>query len=159
MSISPKFEIEVRSGDSQSSSTVMKDTFVIGRAPTCDVVIDHPQVSREHIRVEYKNEKLYIIDLGSSHGSSINGKTLTAKKSYPHSASDELILAKKAAKITINQISKPQPFSIQPELSSPDFSMPEVPSIENESSKVSTPHFFGNTGQPKSQLLLSRQNP
>ncbi|MDZ4661164.1 MAG: FHA domain-containing protein [Pseudomonadota bacterium] len=157
MSEVPKFEIEVRKGESQSSSAVMKDVFVIGRAPTCDVVIEHPQVSREHLRIEWKNEKLFVVDLSSSHGTSLNGNELTPHKAYHYTTKDELTLARKAATITINQISKPQTETIQIELSSPDFSVPHVPIPSQANAKITTTHFLGNTTKVPTQVNSSEQ--
>jgi pSer/pThr/pTyr-binding forkhead associated (FHA) protein len=44
------------------------DTFVIGRGPTCDLVIDSPRVSREHVRVSRQGVVFVLEDLGSSNG-------------------------------------------------------------------------------------------
>ena len=144
-----KFEVEVKKGDSQSSSTVTKETFVVGRAPTCDVIIDHPQVSREHLRVEWKDEKIFITDLGSSHGTSLNGKPLTPKKSSQYISGDNLTFANKVVSITINQLSKSQTQSLQIELSTPDFSVPQVPvpSSIDLGPKITGTHFLGATSK------------
>ncbi len=40
----------------------------IGRAQTCDLVLQDPAVSREHVKIELRRSGFYITDLGSSHG-------------------------------------------------------------------------------------------
>jgi hypothetical protein len=48
----------------------------IGRSEDNQIVIEDSQISRHHARIELKNEELYITDLGSSNGTSINGAAI-----------------------------------------------------------------------------------
>jgi mono/diheme cytochrome c family protein len=50
---------------------------VIGRDPSCDIVVDDPQVSRRHARVWPWGDGFAIEDLGSTGGTSVNGVALT----------------------------------------------------------------------------------
>ncbi len=50
-----------------------KDHLIIGRDPTCDVVISHPIVSKKHAEIIRQNGKPVIIDLGSVNGTYVNG--------------------------------------------------------------------------------------
>ncbi|MBK6689600.1 MAG: FHA domain-containing protein [Deltaproteobacteria bacterium] len=45
-----------------------KDTFIIGRSRTCDLVIPSSKVSRQHSGICRENGELYIEDLGSANG-------------------------------------------------------------------------------------------
>lgn len=45
-----------------------KDTFIIGRSRTCDLVISSSKVSRQHSSVVRENGEYYIEDLGSANG-------------------------------------------------------------------------------------------
>ncbi len=47
---------------------VEKDTFIIGRSRTCDLVIPSSKVSRQHSGVVRENGEYYIEDLGSANG-------------------------------------------------------------------------------------------
>ena len=51
---------------------------VIGRNPTADIVIAHPEVSQRHARVFYQEERFFIEDLKSSNGTFINGQRIQA---------------------------------------------------------------------------------
>jgi hypothetical protein len=46
----------------------------IGRSPACPVVIADPMVSREHAEIRYEAGTFTITDLGSAHGTSVNGQ-------------------------------------------------------------------------------------
>jgi ABC-type multidrug transport system ATPase subunit len=52
----------------------VKRPLTIGRATTCDIVLDAQQVSRFHSRVEFIKDRYYIMDLGSMNGTFINGR-------------------------------------------------------------------------------------
>ena len=45
-----------------------KDTFIIGRSRTCDLVIPSSKVSRQHSGICRENGEYYIEDLGSANG-------------------------------------------------------------------------------------------
>jgi ABC-type multidrug transport system ATPase subunit/pSer/pThr/pTyr-binding forkhead associated (FHA) protein len=50
-----------------------KEHLVIGRDPSCDVVIAHPIVSKRHAEIVKQNGKIMIVDLGSVNGTFVNG--------------------------------------------------------------------------------------
>jgi len=55
--------------------TLKPQSTVIGRNPTCDVVIDRADVSRRHAEISWTPSNQWMIkDLGSSNGTFVNGK-------------------------------------------------------------------------------------
>ncbi len=50
-----------------------KEHIVIGRDPSCDVVIAHPVVSKKHAEIIKQNGKSLVVDLGSVNGTFVNG--------------------------------------------------------------------------------------
>jgi pSer/pThr/pTyr-binding forkhead associated (FHA) protein len=59
---------------------VEKDSFVIGRSGQCDVVIAHESISRRHCQIDYHNGDLYVTDLGSINGVSVDGEKIEPEK-------------------------------------------------------------------------------
>ncbi len=57
-----------------------KDTMIIGRSRTCDVVIPSAKVSRQHASISRVDGELYIEDLGSANGVWFNGEKVTRAK-------------------------------------------------------------------------------
>ncbi|MBY0230184.1 MAG: ATP-binding cassette domain-containing protein, partial [Gemmataceae bacterium] len=51
-----------------------KERVVAGRAPDCDIRLDHPSVSRYHARFERRDGVLHVSDLGSVNGIFLHGK-------------------------------------------------------------------------------------
>jgi DNA-binding winged helix-turn-helix (wHTH) protein len=56
----------------------LSQTLVLGREPTCDVVIADRQISRFHARLTPTPEGVILEDLGSKNGTNHNGTLLTA---------------------------------------------------------------------------------
>ena len=44
----------------------------IGRAPTNNIVLESTFVSKEHVRILYRDRSLWVEDLGSRNGTSVN---------------------------------------------------------------------------------------
>ena len=51
-------------------------TITIGRKSTCDLVLDDPQISREHARVIVSEASSAIQDLSSGNGVQVNGRRI-----------------------------------------------------------------------------------
>lgn len=49
--------------------------LAVGRLPSCQIVVDHPQVSRSHARLEWlpDEERWCVVDAGSQAGTRVNG--------------------------------------------------------------------------------------
>ncbi|EMS65182.1 Kanadaptin [Triticum urartu] len=59
-----------------------KGAYMFGRIDLCDFVLEHPTISRFHAVLQFRNDgQVFLYDLGSTHGSSIN-KTQVKKKMY-----------------------------------------------------------------------------
>ncbi len=52
---------------------------VVGRAPTCDLVINHPTVSRQHTRIRFEAGRCFAADAGSRYGTRVNGTPLAGE--------------------------------------------------------------------------------
>ncbi len=59
---------------------VTAERFIIGRGPHCDLVIDSPRVSREHVALTRKGILFYIEDLNSSNGTWFGEERVTTRE-------------------------------------------------------------------------------
>jgi|APLak6261679142_1056127.scaffolds.fasta_scaffold00206_6 hypothetical protein len=59
---------------------VQTDRFIIGRGPQCDLVIDSPRVSREHVALTRSGIRYFIEDLNSSNGTWYGEERVTKRE-------------------------------------------------------------------------------
>lgn len=62
-----------------------KSHFTIGKIPTCDLVQQHPSISRLHAILQFQGDKAgpQLFDTGSLHGSFVNKKQIKPKTYVP----------------------------------------------------------------------------
>jgi pSer/pThr/pTyr-binding forkhead associated (FHA) protein len=53
---------------------------VVGRDETADVRIDEPLVSRAHARIERREQRYFVIDLGSTNLTRVNGEVVSERE-------------------------------------------------------------------------------
>ena len=67
-------ELVIFSSGAQSHYALSKPVVTLGRRPDRDIVLPQPHVSREHAKIELRDTAYFIVDLGSSHGTFVNGR-------------------------------------------------------------------------------------
>jgi hypothetical protein len=61
-----------------------RDQFMVGRAAANDLVLDDPSVSQVHAMLRRQGDELYVQDLGSAAGTTVNGTPVTGQQRlYP----------------------------------------------------------------------------
>lgn len=79
-------------GNSEGKRWVIdRDTFTIGRASDCDIVLSDRQVSRHHAQVKQDEDGYLLRDLGSKNGTYVNGEEL--REPYRLKDGDEIQIA------------------------------------------------------------------
>ena len=59
------------------------DEAILGRGSDADILIEERKASRQHARLYYKNDQLFVRDLGSVNGTLVNGDKIEFKPIYP----------------------------------------------------------------------------
>lgn len=81
--------LEIVTDDGERITHVLREReVVVGRHPTCDIVLRDTTISRRHARIYGDGPDFYVEDLGSQHGTLVNGSPLTA--SWKLSDQDEI---------------------------------------------------------------------
>ena len=68
----------VRSDSQAGLDFTVTDATVVGRSPEADIVIDDPYASEFHLRLVATENGLTLHDLGSTNGTYLNGRRVTA---------------------------------------------------------------------------------
>ncbi len=72
------WELDVRGAAGSVAKAVVGSGARVGRAPSCDVVLNHASVSRVHARVEEREGRLWLVDAGSRNGLLVQGERTAA---------------------------------------------------------------------------------
>lgn len=70
--------VVVRSDTNPGLQFVVEDSLVVGRSDQADVVINDPYASDFHLRMTSKDGRIVLSDLGSTNGTYVNGRRVTA---------------------------------------------------------------------------------
>jgi hypothetical protein len=103
-----------RPGEAERVIRLDKSTVVLGRAPTCDVVVDEDGVGKEHARLEFTPEGgLKLVDLGTSLGSTLNGNRVggTTLVSSGDAMSIGATMIKVVFRTAVGATTKPNPWA------------------------------------------------
>ena len=70
--------VVVRSDTQHGLDFVVEDSVVIGRSDEADITIGDPYASDFHLRMTSKDGRIVLNDLGSTNGTYVNGRRITA---------------------------------------------------------------------------------
>ena len=59
------------------------EIITIGRLPECAIVLDDPNVSRRHAQVRREGDAVFVVDLGSTNGTRVNGVLVREHRLVP----------------------------------------------------------------------------
>lgn len=80
------------------------EVYVVGRDSSCDIVVDEPLVSRLHARLERRSARWFVVDLGSTNLTRVNGGVVSE---WPLSPGDELRFARARCEFLVANGSEP----------------------------------------------------
>jgi hypothetical protein len=78
---------------------------VCGRDPATDIVLEHPTVSRRHVKFNVRGHEVEVEDLGSANGTFVNGRPLEHQKPYLLADGDQLRLGHLQLRVFISPVS------------------------------------------------------
>lgn len=79
-------QLQFDDGDAQGTTTIVLDETrgTVGRREDNTYVLSDPRVSRVHAQVEMRAGRVFLADLGSSAGTTVNGETLEGPYALQH---------------------------------------------------------------------------
>ncbi len=80
-SAAPQAELAIESGPDAGHTHRASDHAVrLGRSPDNDVILRDPATSGHHARLERRGDQFWIVDLGSTNGTFVNGESIQEKQ-------------------------------------------------------------------------------
>ena len=77
----PQADLSIESGpDAGHSHRAADHALRLGRSPDNDVILRDPATSGHHARLERRGEQFWIVDLGSTNGTLVNGEPVQEKE-------------------------------------------------------------------------------
>ncbi len=70
--------VVVRSETQSGLDFTVRDAVVLGRSPEADIELADPYASEFHLRLATRDGRLVLTDLGSTNGTYVNGRRVTA---------------------------------------------------------------------------------
>src|ERR1700733_10237495 len=67
-------------GSEQKDIVLNRSPFTVGRKVDKDLVIADPRVSRDHAQISQEGQDFFLVDLGSKHGTFVNGERVQRQK-------------------------------------------------------------------------------
>lgn len=72
----------------------LQSPFIIGRSSEADFTIDNAELSRKHCKIYVHQHRVFIEDLGSKNGISVDGKKIKANERVEVFPEDSIMLTK-----------------------------------------------------------------
>ncbi len=78
----PQAELTIEAGPDAAGHThrASETALRLGRSPDNDLILRDPATSGHHARVERRGEQFWIVDLGSTNGTLVNGEPIQEKE-------------------------------------------------------------------------------
>ncbi|MBT4762692.1 MAG: FHA domain-containing protein [Bdellovibrionaceae bacterium] len=89
-----------------------KSTILIGRDPSNDFPTDMKGLSRKHLQIKIKENKIYIVDLGSTFGTGLRGVKIPTNHDIEYRSGEPILIGKTGDFINVKLIQK----LLQPEI-------------------------------------------
>ncbi|MBI2609121.1 MAG: FHA domain-containing protein [Deltaproteobacteria bacterium] len=136
----------VREGFLEKKEFSLQDgTYILGRDPTCDLVLHANGVSRRHAKIEVKGQYVAVSDLGSSNGVFINGLQVQEKELHQ---GDIISFANVALEVSLQPVFVPSH-----DLSSPPIGPYTTPPAQKSFQSKFKKWFHENAEREFNQLL------
>lgn len=100
-----KAKLVVTSKDRQTAQEVPFDrpSITIGRKPSNDLAFNRPEISGSHAAFLFENNQYFVMDLGSTNGTLLNGAQLVAREKYGLQDKDVITVAPYAVQFIVEE--------------------------------------------------------
>ena len=98
------FLVRVFLDGKETTYTVTDKTFTIGRSQDAGLTVEDPRISRSHLTVTLRDNKVWIEDSGSTNGTLVNNRRIQGKNWFQVEFSDRIKLGTSPIEIEIDLV-------------------------------------------------------
>lgn len=80
---SEKFVLSISYPGGSFNYLLKRGKTIVGRAPACDVILIHDDISRRHVQLEVEQDACWVMDLGSANGTMLEEVPLPPRRKTP----------------------------------------------------------------------------
>jgi hypothetical protein len=113
------FRIKITNAKNTRSQDIELSSFIIGRGDEADFRLNIPGISRAHLSVEYREDKIFVTDLGSSNGTLLSGQKMVADEPMVYKEGELVVIGHEKTSLQFSLI------GIQKEV--PSEGLPPIP--------------------------------
>lgn len=95
------FKVEVSTNNRVQTYDIVKSEFVFGRSGKADICVDDNGISREHLRVKFENNTIFLYDNNSLNGVFVDGQKIKAGHYSPVNEDSWITFGKSQIKINV----------------------------------------------------------
>ncbi|KAF8411853.1 hypothetical protein HHK36_004412 [Tetracentron sinense] len=112
--------------NSEKSSQENDEILLVGRHPDCNIMLEHPSISRFHLRIHSQpsSQKLSVIDLSSGHGTWVSAQKIKPQVEVELNEGDTLRLGASTRNYRLHWIPLSRAFDIENPLILPSDALP-----------------------------------
>lgn len=100
------FIVTIQQGEEVDYKIVDDNTFTVGRSLDATLAFSDPNISRIHLIVTLKHERIWIEDQGSANGTFVNSQKIPAQKTISVEPGDKVKLGKSEIYLSFNLLEK-----------------------------------------------------
>ncbi|MGH7897275.1 MAG: FHA domain-containing protein, partial [Candidatus Binatia bacterium] len=102
-------KITILEGSRPGEATMFEgDRLTIGRAASCDLVLEDQSISRTHAAIEREGEAFVLVDLGSNNGTFVEGQKARITR-HRLKNGDQITLGKSRLQVEVPEVAAPAP--------------------------------------------------
>ncbi|XP_043705922.1 FHA domain-containing protein PS1 isoform X3 [Telopea speciosissima] len=137
----PSISEEPKSIESSGNSDrCNEEILIVGRHPDCNIMLEHPSISRFHLKICSKPslQKLSVMDLSSAHGTWISGEKIEPQVLVELNEGDTLRLGASTRIYRLHWMLLSQAFNVETPFISPSDALPYEEEEEEEEEEEKT---------------------